>query len=232
MDHAIEAADLVKTYPGDVRALDGLSFEVETGHRLRDARSERRGQVHHREDPDHPVAAGRGAGAPWPASTSLAEPDRRPARHRGRRPALGRGPRGDRPREPRACRDGCSGWAAAPSSRASSELLERFGLSEAADRIAKTYSGGMQRRLDIALGLIHHPQVLFLDEPTTGLDPEVRADMWERSRGSRADERLTILLTTHYLEEADRLAGRLGDRRPRPDRRRGHARRAEGRPRG
>ena len=65
-----------------------------------------------------------------------------------------------------------------------SELLERLGLSEAADRIAKTYSGGMQRRLDIALGLVHHPTVLFLDEPTTGLDPEVRADMWERSPGS------------------------------------------------
>ena len=58
------------------------------------------------------------------------------------------------------------------------ELLERFGLTEAADRVARGYSGGMQRRLDVAMGLIHRPRVLFLDEPTTGLDPEVRADMW------------------------------------------------------
>jgi ABC-2 type transport system ATP-binding protein len=88
------------------------------------------------------------------------------------------------------------------------ELLERFGLAEAADRVARGYSGGMQRRLDIAMGLIHRPRVLFLDEPTTGLDPEVRADMWAEIAHLSA-EGLTILLTTHYLEEADRLAGRL-----------------------
>ena len=89
------------------------------------------------------------------------------------------------------------------------ELLERFGLTGAADRIARTYSGGMQRKLDVAMGLIHRPRVLFLDEPTTGLDPEARADLWaEIERLTRADE-LTILLTTHYLEEADRLASRL-----------------------
>ena len=89
------------------------------------------------------------------------------------------------------------------------ELLERFGLTEAADRVARGYSGGMQRRLDIAMGLIHRPQVLFLDEPTTGLDPEVRADMWAEIAHLSGAEGLTILLTTHYLEEADRLAGRL-----------------------
>jgi ABC-2 type transport system ATP-binding protein len=89
------------------------------------------------------------------------------------------------------------------------ELLARLGLSEAADRLAKTYSGGMQRRLDVALGLIHRPQVLFLDEPTTGLDPEARAELWlEIDRLARRDE-ITILLTTHYLEEADRLASRV-----------------------
>ena len=89
------------------------------------------------------------------------------------------------------------------------QLLERFGLAEAADRVARGYSGGMQRRLDIAMGLIHRPQVLFLDEPTTGLDPEVRAGMWAEIAHLSAAEGLTILLTTHYLEEADRLAGRL-----------------------
>jgi ABC-2 type transport system ATP-binding protein len=86
------------------------------------------------------------------------------------------------------------------------ELLERFGLAEAADRVARGYSGGMQRRLDIAMGLIHRPQVLFLDEPTTGLDPEVRVDMWAEIAHLSGSEGLTILLTTHYLEEAGRPA--------------------------
>ena len=89
------------------------------------------------------------------------------------------------------------------------ELLERFGLSDAADRQAKTYSGGMIRRLDVALGLIHRPAVLFLDEPTTGLDPEARAIMWAEIERLAREERMTILLTTHYLEEADRLASQL-----------------------
>jgi ABC-2 type transport system ATP-binding protein len=88
-------------------------------------------------------------------------------------------------------------------------LLDHFGLTEAAGRLARTYSGGMQRRLDIALGLVHRPQVLFLDEPTTGLDPEVRAAMWEEVSRLAGDEGLTILLTTHYLEAADRLASNL-----------------------
>src|SRR4051794_26983080 len=95
-----------------------------------------------------------------------------------------------------------------PRTRAD-ELLERFGLTDAADRQAKTYSGGMIRRLDVALGLIHSPQVLFLDEPTTGLDPEARAAMWAEIERLAREERMTILLTTHYLEEADRLASQL-----------------------
>jgi len=89
------------------------------------------------------------------------------------------------------------------------ELLEQLGLEDAADRITRTYSGGMQRRLDVALGLINRPQVLFLDEPTTGLDPEARADMWHEIERLARDERMTILLTTHYLEEADNLASQL-----------------------
>jgi ABC-2 type transport system ATP-binding protein len=89
------------------------------------------------------------------------------------------------------------------------ELLEHFGLTEAAGRLARTYSGGMQRRLDVALGLIHRPSVLFLDEPTTGLDPESRAAMWQEIARLAGAEGLTVLLTTHYLEEADRLASQL-----------------------
>ena len=89
------------------------------------------------------------------------------------------------------------------------ELLELVGISDAADRIVKTYSGGMRRRLDIALGLVHQPNVLFLDEPTTGLDPEARVAMWSEVERLAEAESLTILLTTHYLEEADQLADRL-----------------------
>ena len=88
------------------------------------------------------------------------------------------------------------------------ELLDRFGLADAANRLVRTYSGGMARRLDVAIGLVHRPQVLFLDEPTTGLDPEARAEMWAEIE-RLADERTTVLLTTHYLDEADRLADRL-----------------------
>ncbi|TDW89823.1 ABC-2 type transport system ATP-binding protein [Kribbella pratensis] len=89
------------------------------------------------------------------------------------------------------------------------ELLERFGLREHGSRPVKTYSGGMQRKLDVALGLVHRPKVLFLDEPTTGLDPEARANLWNEVVRLSGQEGLTVLLTTHYLEEADRLAGQL-----------------------
>jgi len=89
------------------------------------------------------------------------------------------------------------------------ELLDHLGLTEAAGRLVKTYSGGMQRRLDVALGLMHRPAVLFLDEPTTGLDPESRAAMWQEIARLAGGEGMTVLLTTHYLEEADRLANQL-----------------------
>jgi len=101
------------------------------------------------------------------------------------------------------------GLAGGPLRSRVGELLELVGLTEAADRIARGYSGGMKRRLDIAIGLVHRPRVLFLDEPTTGLDPEARAAMWVEVERLAAQESLTILLTTHYLEEADRLAERV-----------------------
>ncbi|MGH3239422.1 MAG: ATP-binding cassette domain-containing protein [Spirillospora sp.] len=89
------------------------------------------------------------------------------------------------------------------------ELVEMFGLADAADRLVRTYSGGMARKLDVALGLMHRPRVLFLDEPTTGLDPHARADLWAEIARLTAAEQMTVLLTTHYLEEADHLADRL-----------------------
>jgi ABC-2 type transport system ATP-binding protein len=90
------------------------------------------------------------------------------------------------------------------------ELLERVGLSEAADRKVKGYSGGMKRRLDLALALVHRPRVLFLDEPTTGLDPQSRSALWTEVARLARDDGVTVFLTTQYLEEADVLADRVG----------------------
>ncbi|WP_047869060.1 ATP-binding cassette domain-containing protein [Nocardiopsis sp. RV163] len=90
----------------------------------------------------------------------------------------------------------------------SAELMERFGLSDAADRPAKTYSGGMRRRLDLAASLVGRPSLLYLDEPTTGLDPHSRNGLWDVVRGL-VDDGVTVLLTTQYLEEADQLADDL-----------------------
>jgi ABC-2 type transport system ATP-binding protein len=101
------------------------------------------------------------------------------------------------------------GLGGARLNQRANELLARFSLTEDADRLARTYSGGMKRKLDVAMGLVHRPRVLFLDEPTTGLDPEARANLWQEIGQLSKDEGMTILLTTHYLEEADRLADRL-----------------------
>ncbi|MGC4939420.1 ATP-binding cassette domain-containing protein [Kribbella sp. DT2] len=95
-----------------------------------------------------------------------------------------------------------------PARQRTLELLERFGLTDAMDRRVKTYSGGMRRRLDLAMSLIGRPRVIFLDEPTTGLDPASRLTMWE-AIGELVRDGTTILLTTQYLEEADRLADRI-----------------------
>jgi ABC-2 type transport system ATP-binding protein len=100
------------------------------------------------------------------------------------------------------------GLSSAKGRARAEELLERVGLSGAADRRVGTYSGGMRRRLDLALSLIHEPTVLFLDEPTTGLDPMSRITLWEEVRRLNA-EGTTVLLTTQYLEEADQLADRV-----------------------
>ena len=94
--------------------------------------------------------------------------------------------------------------------RRGDELLERVGMSEAASRKVGGYSGGMKRRLDLALALLHRPSVLFLDEPTTGLDPQSRTGLWEEVSRLSRDEGVTVFLTTQYLEEADALAGRVG----------------------
>jgi ABC-2 type transport system ATP-binding protein len=208
MQHtAIEAHDLVKTYPGDVLALNGIDFVVEAG------------TIFGLLGPN-----GAGKSTTVKILTTLARADTGEARVAGFdvvrqadrvRNAIGVvGQRsGVDPdatgRENLVLQGQVYGLRGRELKQRVSELLDRFGLAEAAGRVVRGYSGGMQRRLDVAIGLVHRPQVLFLDEPTTGLDPEVRALMWEEIVRLQADVGLTILLTTHYLEEADRLAERL-----------------------
>ncbi|HEY7934552.1 MAG TPA: ATP-binding cassette domain-containing protein [Solirubrobacteraceae bacterium] len=102
------------------------------------------------------------------------------------------------------------GMPKAQRTRRAGELLERVGLTEAADRRVGGYSGGMKRRLDLALALVHSPHILFLDEPTTGLDLQSRSALWEEVARLARDEGMTVFLTTQYLEEADALADRVG----------------------
>ncbi|WP_163507009.1 ABC transporter ATP-binding protein [Fodinicola acaciae] len=203
----IEARDLAKGYPGGVRALDGISFHVPAG------------SVFSVLGPN-----GAGKSTAMKILTTLARPDSGSAAIGGI----------DVARDPQAVRRiiGCvtqqSGVDGAATGRENltlqgrlhglsgrtlaarvDELIERVDLTAAARRLAETYSGGTKRKLDIAMSLIHRPRVLFLDEPTTGLDPEIRAEIWQQIAALSERDQLTVLLTTHYLEEADRLADRV-----------------------
>jgi ABC-2 type transport system ATP-binding protein len=113
-------------------------------------------------------------------------------------------------REHMKLQGGLHGLAAAEIARRGDALLRRVGLSEAADRRVGGYSGGMKRRLDLALALVHGPQLLFLDEPTTGLDIQSRAAIWDEVARLSREDGVTVFLTTQYLEEADSLADRVG----------------------
>ncbi len=208
MTHAITADDLRKVFRGrrQVRALDGASFAVDEG------------TVFGLLGPN-----GAGKTTAVRVLTTILQPDSGAARVLGH----------DVVREPAVVRSliGLAGQYAAVDEnltgrenlamvgrlnhldrpvvrRRASELLEEFGLSDAADRPLKTYSGGMRRRLDLAAALVARPGVLFLDEPTTGLDPQSRNDLWEVIE-ALVESGTTVLLTTQYLEEADRLASSL-----------------------
>lgn len=204
---AIEARDLVKTYPGGVRALAGLTFSVEAG------------TIFGLLGPN-----GAGKSTTVRILTTLSRPSSGTARVAGhdvvREPDVVRRMIGVVAQRSGVDRDATGrenlilqgqvyGMGGRGLRGRVDELLDSFSLADAADRISGTYSGGMQRKLDLAMGLIHRPRVLFLDEPTTGLDPEARAELWQTIRRLAADEGMTILLTTHYLEEADRLAQQL-----------------------
>jgi len=206
MEDAILARDLRKAY-GKVQALDGLDLQVA------------RGTIFGLLGPN-----GAGKSTTVKILTTLSRPDSGEARVAGvdvlahpQRVRRAIGVVGQRPgsaeeatgRENLVLQGELYGITGGELKRRVGEVLDRFDLREAADRPVRTYSGGMQRRLDVAMGLVHQPQVLFLDEPTTGLDPEVRAALWSEIERLARDEQMTILLTTHYLEEADRLASDL-----------------------
>jgi ABC-2 type transport system ATP-binding protein len=207
MAHSIEANSLVKTYPGDVRALDELTFAVEEGTVFGLLGPNGAGKSTAVKILTTLARANSGQ-ACVAGFDVLADPDavRRTIGVVAQRSSIDREATG---RENLRLQGQVHGMRGRDLEARSSELLDRFGLADAADRIARGYSGGMERRLDIAMALVHHPRVLFLDEPTTGLDPEVRADMWDEISRLASEHGLTILLTTHYLEEADHLASQL-----------------------
>jgi ABC-2 type transport system ATP-binding protein len=207
MPLAIEAQELRKAYGGEVTALDGISLSVQAG------------TIFGLLGPN-----GAGKSTTVRILATLSRADSGSARVAGIdvaanpvavRHAIGvvGQKHGSDPeatgRENLALQGEFYGISGRELQRRVAASLERFGLADAADRRARTYSGGMLRRLDVAMGLLHRPSVLFLDEPTTGLDPEARAQMWEEIRLLAREELMTIMLTTHYLEEADRLASQL-----------------------
>jgi ABC-2 type transport system ATP-binding protein len=203
---AIAVHELRKRY-GDVQALDGVTFSV------------REGEVFALLGPN-----GAGKSTTVRVLVTLTQPDEGSAQVAGHdvrtqqgrvRRAIGYVPQDSgvdqfgTGRENLMLQGRVQGMSGRELRGRTDELLELVGIADAADRVVRGYSGGMRRRLDIALGLVHRPRVLFLDEPTTGLDPEARVAMWSEVSRLAEAEALTILLTTHYLEEADQLADRL-----------------------
>ena len=209
---ALQAVDLHKAYPGGRRnppviALDGLGFDVE------------RGTVFGLLGPN-----GAGKSTTVKILSTLTRADRGtavvagvdvaadPLEVRRRIGLVSQRPSSDpmaTGRENLVLAARIQGLSKADALARADWLLGRFGLADAADRLVRTWSGGMSRKLDVAIGLVHRPDVLFLDEPTTGLDPEARTELWAEIGRLAGDDAMTVLLTTHYLDEADRLAHRL-----------------------
>jgi ABC-2 type transport system ATP-binding protein len=201
---AIEVDQLSKMYPGDVKALQDLSFQVPTG------------SIFGLLGPN-----GAGKSTVVKILTTLTRPDfgralvtgvdavREPRKVRRLVGYVSQAPAVDPEatgRENLMLHGQLYGMKGSTLRQRVDELLAGFDLADVSSRLVKTYSGGMKRKLDVAMGLVHQPRVLFLDEPTTGLDPEARAEMWQQIRHLARDQGITILLTTHYLEEADQLA--------------------------
>jgi ABC-2 type transport system ATP-binding protein len=205
--NGIEVEGLVKDFKGGVRAVDGIDLEVAPG------------EIYGFLGPN-----GAGKSTTVLVLTTLLPPTAGSARVAGL-DVVQHGPQVRRAigaslqesaldpfltgREHMRLQSALHGLGRAERARRAAELLERVGLTDAADRKVGGYSGGMKRRLDLGLALVHGPRLLFLDEPTTGLDPQSRAALWDEVRRLAADG-VTVFLTTQYLEEADVLADRVG----------------------
>ncbi len=205
--NGIEVEDLVKDFKGGVRAVDGIDLEVAPG------------EIYGFLGPN-----GAGKSTTVLVLTTLLPPTSGHARVAGLdvmrqgaevRRAIGASLQESAldpyltGREHMRLQSALHGLGREQSERRGTELLERVGLTDAADRKVGGYSGGMKRRLDLGLALVHEPRLLFLDEPTTGLDPQSRAALWDEVR-RLANDGVTVFLTTQYLEEADVLADRVG----------------------
>jgi ABC-2 type transport system ATP-binding protein len=209
MEHhgAIVAEGLVKVYNGSIRAVDGVSFEVAPGEAFG-------------------FLGPNGAGKT--TTVSMLSAGLKPTQGRAMVGGIevGRDPEevkrrigvifqestadGDLTgRENLEVAAGCYGISPSEAHERSEALIEQMQLTDAADRYAKTYSGGMRRRLELAVGLVHRPKILFLDEPTLGLDPQGRAGFWGFIQKLRRETGVTVFITTHYLDEADTMCDRL-----------------------
>jgi ABC-2 type transport system ATP-binding protein len=207
-DAGIEVEGLVREFKGGIRAVDGIDLRVEPG------------QIYGFLGPN-----GAGKSTTVKVLTTLLPPTAGCARVAGYDVATqGASVRASigvalqevaldpflTGREHVRLQGGLQGIPRAERAARGDELLERVGLTDAADRKSSGYSGGMKRRLDLALALLHRPRILFLDEPTTGLDVQSRTSLWEEVARLAREEGTTVFLTTQYLEEADVLAGRVG----------------------
>jgi ABC-2 type transport system ATP-binding protein len=199
---------LVRTFKGDIHAVDGIDLEVAAGeiYGFLGPNGAGKSTTVHMLTTLLPPTAGRATVAGFDIAAQGADV----RRHIGaalQEAALDNFLTG---REHMDLQAGLSGLGKADRLRRGTELLERVGLIEAAERKVGGYSGGMKRRLDLAMALVHSPSILFLDEPTTGLDPQSRSALWDEVQRLATDDGVTVFLTTQYLEEADVLADRVG----------------------
>jgi ABC-2 type transport system ATP-binding protein len=207
-EQGIVVEGLVRVFKGDIHAVDGIDLEVAPGeiYGFLGPNGAGKSTTVHMLTTLLPPTAGRATVAGYDVSSQGADV----RRHIGaalQEAALDTFLTG---REHMELQAGLAGLGKAQRDRRGRELLERVGLTEAADRKVGGYSGGMKRRLDLAMALVHGPSILFLDEPTTGLDPQSRSALWDEVERLASEEGVTVFLTTQYLEEADVLADRVG----------------------
>jgi ABC-2 type transport system ATP-binding protein len=207
-DNGITASGLVREFKGGIRAVDGIDLAVAPGeiYGFLGPNGAGKSTTVHMLTTLLPPTAGRATVAGFDVATQGADV-RRNIGAALQDAALDMFLTG---REHFTLQGGLHGLSKAERAARGTELLERVGLTDAADRKVGGYSGGMKRRLDLALALVHRPSVLFLDEPTTGLDPQSRTALWEEVGRLAREDGVTVFLTTQYLEEADVLADRVG----------------------